>query len=314
MNNEKDELKECIAREFEEIAKEEEESLEKDTSLVVPEGTKEAVLARLKEQMREYQREQAENEAREREEAINNLSEEDRRALELGRKMLKAEVGTADTSEKKVHYRRKPLKIYLALAAVIVCVLAMGITSMGGPERVVRMVRQAVGDREVEKNSTSRKIKTIASEDEEKAYQEIRDAFDTDVVKIFVCLPDMKFDTMNLDESKQVAELYYTCNDKKIVYMINAPYRESSLGIDIEDPVEKEYSKKINGCKMDIVLYKVEKDNESRCVARFKYNNIEYFIMGVMNEQNFEKILKNCRLYFFQNKGDSFLKVMCINI
>ncbi len=55
-------------------------------------------------------------------------------------------------------------------------------------------------------------------------------------------------------------------NDKKIVYMINAPYRESSLGIDIEDPVEKEYSKKINGCKMDIVLYKVEKDNESRCV------------------------------------------------
>ena len=39
MNNEKDELKECIAREFEEIAKEEEESLEKDTSLVVPEGT-----------------------------------------------------------------------------------------------------------------------------------------------------------------------------------------------------------------------------------------------------------------------------------
>ena len=150
MNNEKDELKECIAREFEEIAKEEEESLEKDTSLVVPEGTKEAVLARLKEQMREYQRKQAENEAREREEAINNLSEEDRRALELGRKMLKAEVGTADTSEKKVHYRRKPMKIYLALAAVIVCVLAMGITSMGGPERVVRMVRQAVGDRDVE--------------------------------------------------------------------------------------------------------------------------------------------------------------------
>ena len=164
MNNEKDELKECIAREFEEIAKEEEESLEKDTSLVVPEGTKEAVLARLKEQMREYQREQAENEAREREEAINNLSEEDRKALELGRKMLKAEVGTADTSEKKVHYRRKPLKIYLALAAVIVCVLAMGITSMGGPERVVRMVRQAVGDRDVEQvdsNKTDKQNKII---------------------------------------------------------------------------------------------------------------------------------------------------------
>lgn len=296
MNNEKDELKECIAREFEEIAKEEEESLEKDTSLVVPEGTKEAVLARLKEQMREYQREQAENEAREREEAINNLSEEDRKALELGRKMLKAEVGTADTSEKKVHYRRKPLKIYLALAAVIVCVLAMGITSMGGPERVVRMVRQAVGDRDVEQvdsNKTDKQNKIIEGEAEEGAYQKIRDTFDTDVVKVFVCLPDMKFDTMNLDEKKQVAELYYTYQKRKIVYIVNTGYRESSWGIDIEDSIEKEYSKEINGCNMNIVVYKVENSNQSRCVSKFKYEGVEYFMMGLMEEGDFEKILKN---------------------
>ena len=65
---------------------------------------------------------------------------------------------------------------------------------------------------------------------------------------------------MNLDESKQIAELYYTCNGKRIIYMVNAPYRESSLGIDIEDPVEKEYSKEINGCKINIVLYKVEEE------------------------------------------------------
>nr|WP_288663708.1 DUF4367 domain-containing protein [uncultured Dorea sp.] len=296
MNNEKDELKECIAREFEEIAKEEEESLEKDTSLVVPEGTKEAVLARLKEQMREYHREQAENEAREREEAINNLSEEDRKALELGRKMLKAEVGTADTSEKKVHYRRKPLKIYLALAAVIVCVLAMGITSMGGPERVVRMVRQAVGDRDVEQvdsNKTDKQNKIIEGEAEEEAYQKIRDTFDTDVVKVFVCLPDMKFDTMNLDEKKQVAELYYTYQKRKIVYIVNTGYRESSWGIDIEDSIEKEYSKEINGCNMNIVVYKVENSNQSRCVSKFKYEGVEYFMMGLMEEGDFEKILKN---------------------
>ena len=296
MNNEKDELKECIAREFEEIAKEEEESLEKDTSLVVPEGTKEAVLARLKEQMREYQCEQAENEAREREEAINNLSEEDRRALELGRKMLKAEVGTADTSEKKVHYSRKPLKIYLALAAVIVCVLAMGITSMGGPERVVRMVRQAVGDRDVEQvdsNKTDKQNKIIEGEAEEEAYQKIRDTFDTDVVKVFVCLPDMKFDTMNLDEKKQVAELYYTYQKRKIVYIVNTGYRESSWGIDIEDSIEKEYSKEINGCNMNIVVYKLENSNQSRCVSKFKYEGVEYFMMGLMEEGDFEKILKN---------------------
>lgn len=296
MNNEKDELKECIAREFEEIAKEEEESLEKDTSLVLPEGTKEAVLARLKEQMREYQREQAENEAREREEAINNLSEEDRKALELGRKMLKAEVGTADTSEKKVHYSRKPLKIYLALAAVIVCVLAMGITSMGGPERVVRMVRQAVGDRDVEQvnsNKTDKQNKIIEGEAEEEAYQKIRDTFDTDVVKVFVCLPDMKFNTMNLDESKQVAEMYYSYDGETIGYIINMPYRDSSWGVDFEDSIEKEYSKSVNNCEIKITLYKLKDNEKSGCVAKFKYGSIEYLLTGTMKQQEFEKILKN---------------------
>ena len=57
MNDKKDEFKECIAREFEEIAREEEEFLENDTSLVVPEGTKEAVLARVREQIRAYEME-----------------------------------------------------------------------------------------------------------------------------------------------------------------------------------------------------------------------------------------------------------------
>lgn len=90
MNDKKDEFKECIAREFEEIAREEEEFLENDTSLVVPEGTKDAVLARVREQIRAYEMEQTRKET---EEAINHLSEEDREALELGRKMLKAGIG-----------------------------------------------------------------------------------------------------------------------------------------------------------------------------------------------------------------------------
>lgn len=293
MNDNKDEFKECIAREFEEIAREEEEFLEQDTSLVVPEGTKETVLARVREQLREYQQEQAELEEKEREEAINNLSEEDRKALELGRKMLKAEVGQSKQEEKKVHYRKKPVKIYLALAAVIICVLAMGITSMGGPERIVRMMTQNVGDREVEKSSKSEKIKTINTEDEEKAYQEIKDAFDTDVVKFFICLPGMEFDSMNLDEDKQVAEMYYMYNDKTLAYIISTSYRENSWGIDFEDPIEKEYIRKIGDCKVKITIYKLKDSGRLSCVAKFKYNNIEYLLTGTMSQHDFEKILDN---------------------
>ena len=259
MNDKKDEFKECIAREFEEIAREEEEFLKNDTSLVVPEGTKEAVLARVREQIRAYEMEQARKEAEEREEAINHLSEEDREALELGRKMLKAGIGQNDPEEpsgKKVRRKKKPLKMYLALAAVIVCVMAMGITSMGGPERIVRMMTQDVGDREVEYTVKGEKVKTIENEDEEKAYQKIRDTFNTDIVKVILCLSDMTFDSMNLEKDKQVAEMYYNYEGKTIAYIINAPYRENSLGIDFEDSVEKEYTKKLMAVKLKLQYIK----------------------------------------------------------
>lgn len=296
MNDKKDEFKECIAREFEEIAREEEEFLENDTSLVVPEGTKEAVLARVREQIRAYEMEQTRKETEEREEAINHLSEEDREALELGRKMLKAGIGQKDPeepSEKKVRRKKKPLKMYLALAAVIVCVLAMGITSMGGPERIVRMMTQDVGDREVEYTVKGEKVKTIENEDEEKAYQKIRDTFNTDIVKVILCLSDMTFDSMNLEKDKQVAEMYYNYEGKTIAYIINAPYRENSLGIDFEDSVEKEYTKKINGCEIKITIYKIDGEKIPGCVAKFKYNNIEYLLSGTMKQQDFEKIINN---------------------
>lgn len=296
MNDKKDEFKECIAREFEEIAREEEEFLENDTSLVVPEGTKEAVLARVREQIRAYEMEQTRKET---EEAINHLSEEDREALELGRKMLKAGIGKKDPEEpsgKKVRRKKKPLKMYLALAAVIVCVLAMGITSTGGPERIVRMMTQNVGDREVDQvdsNHTDKENKVIEGEEEEKAYQEIGDVFNTDIVKLSANLKGMKFDSMNLDENNQIAENYYTYNKKTIAYIISAPYRENSWGVDFEDPIEKKYTEKLHNCKVDITVYKIDKNEGFGYAAEFKYNNIDYLLTGTMRQQEFDKLLKS---------------------
>ena len=296
MNDKKDEFKECIAREFEEIAREEEEFLENDTSLVVPEGTKDAVLARVREQIRAYEMEQTRKET---EEAINHLSEEDREALELGRKMLKAGIGKKDPEEpsgKKVRRKKKPLKMYLALAAVIVCVLAMGITSMGGPERIVRMMTQNVGDREVDQvdsNHTDKENKVIEGEEEEKAYQEIGDVFNTDIVKLSANLKGMKFDSMNLDENNQIAENYYTYNKKTIAYIISAPYRENSWGVDFEAPIEKKYTEKLHNCKVDITVYKIDKNEGFGYAAEFKYNNIDYLLTGTMRQQEFDKLLKS---------------------
>lgn len=231
--------------------------------------------------------------AEEADDIISKLSPEDREALELGRKMMKAEIGATANDHKKPRGRKRPLKIYMALAAVIICVLAMGITSIGGPERVVRMVRQAVGDREVEKSSVAKSIKTVENEDEEEAYEKINSMYNTEVVQVSLCLKGMDFDTLKIDEQNQVAEMYYKYKNEKVAYFINLPYSDSSWGIDTEDIIEEKYEKCVKDCNVEIITYKIKSNNNTRCVAKFNYNQKEYFLTGTMERKDFEKILEN---------------------
>jgi len=231
--------------------------------------------------------------AEEADDIISKLSPEDREALELGRKMMKAEIGATANDHKKPRGRKRPLKIYMALAAVIICVLAMGITSIGGPERVVRMVRQAVGDRDVEQVDSSDENKIIEGEKEEKAYQEIKDTFDIEAVKILWKPDKMKFTYMTIDDENQVAELYYKYKKKIMVYFINLSYSDNSWGVDIEDEVLEEYEKQVNGCSIDIKEYKIKDNNVNKYTAKFRYKKVEYFLVATMEKEEFEKILNN---------------------
>ena len=230
--------------------------------------------------------------AEEADDIISKLSPEDREALELGRKMMKAEIGATANDRKKSRGRKRPLKIYMALAAVIICVLAMGITSIGGPERVVRMVRQAVGDRDVEKVNSNEENKTIEGEEEEEAYQKIEDTFDTDIVKIIWKPKNMNFNYLDMDKNNQVAELYYDYKGDIVAYLMNMSYSKNSWGVDGVDKVTKKYEKKINDCSVKIKEYEVT-DNKKKYTANFRYKGVEYFLIATTNINDFEKILNN---------------------
>lgn len=231
--------------------------------------------------------------AEEADDIISKLSPEDREALELGRKMMKAEIGATANDRKKSRGRKRPLKIYMALAAVIICVLAMGITSIGGPERVVRMVRQVVGDRDVEKTSKAKDIKTVENEDEEEAYEKIANELNIKPVKIITGLKGIKFKEMIYDEDSEVAEFIYKYQQKTIAYFINASYLDSSFGINIDDDKLQEYKKKIKNREVIISKYEVEENKDGRYVASFKEKGIEYYIVASMSEKDFEKMLEN---------------------
>ena len=231
--------------------------------------------------------------AEEADDIISKLSPEDREALELGRKMMKAEIGATANDRKKSRGRKRPLKIYMALAAVIICVLAMGITSIGGPERVVRMVRQVVGDRDVEQVDSSEENKMMEAENEEEAYEEIGKELKIKPVKISSGPKGLKFEKMVFDQESQVAELFYNYNKKTMAYFINAAYMDSSFGINVDDKKMGEYEKIIKDHTITIKKYQEKETMESRYTASFSEKGIEYYLIGTMKEEEFEKILNN---------------------
>lgn len=295
MSEKKDEFKEWVVSTFDEEAEQELRRLqEKEDELQVPEGVKEAVFARLQEQLKERNEQSANHPpAEEDDDIISQLSPEDREALELGRKMMKAEIGVDENDNKKPRRRKKPVKIYLALAAVIICVMAMGITSIGGPERVVRMVRQAVGDRDVEQLDSNEDNKIIDGEKEEKAYEKVRKELNIDPVKILSGPRGLKFKKMIFDKDSQVAEFLYKYKKRNVVYFVNASYMESSFGINIDDKIYQRYKKDINGHTILIKEYEVKGKRGYRYAASFKENGIEYYMIATMELEEFEKILNN---------------------
>ena len=271
-------LEEIIREELHKEAEETRRTVEASETEELSRDRKEAIRQNLKEQIDEYKKEKV----------YEQLSPEDREALELGRQIRRER---EEAQEKKG--RKRFGKIALNLAAVLALVSILGITSVGGPARLVEMMKRAVGAREVVQVDSNEENLKIAEEREEEAYQKIKDAFGVDPVRI-VGRPDgLRFSEMEIDNTIQIAEMYYQYKGKTIVYFINASYAETSWGIDVEDEVTDSYQIEKRNIGIELKEYQVANSKEKRYSASYKYGGVEYFLMGTMEKEDMEIIVKN---------------------
>lgn len=271
-------LEEIIREELHKEAEETRRIVEASETEELSRDRKEAIRQNLKEQIDEYKKEKV----------YEQLSPEDREALELGRQIRRER---EEAQEKKG--RKRFGKIALNLAAVLALVSVLGITSVGGPARLVEMMKRAVGEREVVQVDSNEENLKIAEEREEEAYQKIKDAFGVDPVRI-VGRPDgLRFSEMEIDNTIQIAEMYYQYKGKTIVYFINASYAETSWGIDVEDEVTDSYQIEKRNIGIELKEYQVANSKEKRYSASYKYGGVEYFLMGTMEKEDMEIIVKN---------------------
>lgn len=291
MSEKKDQLKEILKDQLNREAKQIEEEVGLNDNEEIPNELKIRMKNALDQKIRERE---MRSEDTKRTDAYVGLSEEDREALRLGREMLKNQ-----SEEKKIYtIRRKKRNIrrIVALAAVLILVMAVGMTSFGGPERMLQFMKSSVGGRKVSQVDSSDKNKVIEEEDEELAYEDAEKEFGIGVVRILGKLDEMQFDKMILDRDLQVAELSYNYKDGKIQFIISAAYGETAWGSDNEDIVIDNYFIKRKETTIEVKKYKMSEKSKDRFAAEFEYKDLHYCITGTINEIEIKKILDN--LYF----------------
>lgn len=293
MSEKRDQLKEILKDQLNREAKQIEEEVGLNDNEEIPNELKIRMKNALNQKIRERE---MRSEDMKRTDAYAKLSEEDREALRIGREMLKNQ-----SEEKKIYtMRRKKRNIrrIVALAAVLILVMAVGMTSFGGPERMLQFVKSSVGDRQVSKVNSSDKNKIIEEEDEEKAYEKIAEEFGIEPVQ-FVWRPvGMQFKKMLLDTDIQLAELEYLYNGENTEFMISASYGEVSMGADNEDEITDHFYKQEKKIQIEVTEYKTPDTGTNRYKAEFKYKNLYYCLTGTMTKEEMENILKN--LYFMK--------------
>lgn len=223
---------------------------------------------------------------------MESLSEEDQEALRLGRELQKRRKEKEE--EKSRAKRRHRWKRITAAAAVLVLVIGIGTTGVGGPKRIVEMVEQAVGDRQVSKvNSSKKSAKTIDNEAEEQAYQEIKDQLGFEPARIIAVDKEMTYEYCEIDKDMQMAQLIYKYGEGNISYSINAAYSEKVVGTDLEDGITDSYIFQEDKLKAEVTEHELDGNNMKEYSAKFEYRGIHYQIIGTMGKDDFEKVLKN---------------------
>ena len=204
-----------------------------------------------------------------------------------------------DKREKKVHYRRKKRYLIFALAAVLVLVCGSVMTGVGSKSYWKVLWDRVVGD----ENLSYVDVENMESQetddfDEINVFKEINQTFGIGAVRMMYMPESMALERYVIDEDQRKALLYYQYNDEIIRYTIYMNDDDSSSGQKELDNLTDEYNLKIDkDVNVHIDEYGISETNMHRYIGEFEYKDVYYQLMGVIEKEEFEKILKNMQFF-----------------
>lgn len=204
-----------------------------------------------------------------------------------------------EAGKKKVKKRKRHWKVYGIVAIVAVLAMMWSMVSIGGTPFFGRVLNDIIGDREMVKVNTEREDgdkNKIDNYDEAKVYEEIKNKFGVDIVRILKKPDDMVLIQSDIDEVLKRVCLIYKNRETLIQYQMEIQSENKSYAYDVEDEKVKKEQIVVDGNTIDIIQYELDAGKEEY-VARFTYEGVFYTINATMSEEEFKEFLKN--LYFF---------------
>ena len=225
------------------------------------------------------------------EEFCEKLSKEDResyfrwRAAEEKKKAKKA--------RKRFHFPRKKRAVFV-VAATMVLVLGIGMTSLGGRPYWLKVADLVLGNENTVKVNTEGEDRLETTKvDEKEAYEQIKEELGIELVQLQYMPAGMEFDRCVIEKELGTAKLLYLYQEQILEYEICYQYSDVARSISTEDNLLQSYKKEKDGVEISIREFQVESIEQSMYSVTFERQDVLYRLRGIINREEMEKIVEN---------------------
>lgn len=201
--------------------------------------------------------------------------------------------------KKAVHRSRKKRRLFLALAAVLILVCGSVITGTGSKSYWKVLWDRVAGDENLSyvdvENMNSQETEDL---DGVQVFNEIRKETGIFPVRLGYMPENLYFTGYELDREQNRAIIFYKYSGQIIRYSMYMNNTDSSHGQTELDEVIDEYQ--INtrdNIRVNIKAYTISNSAENRYVAEFEYMDAQYQLMGIIEKNEFDKIINNLIFY-----------------
>ncbi len=210
-----------------------------------------------------------------------------------------SDIGVSSEKGSKNDHPVRKKRSYLRMGKIagvagvcLMCVFAASMTSEANRSYFIRGLKYLSGDDTrvvVDNDEDNESVNT----DEYEAIEDIKNKIGVEVPEFYYRPKKMKFYDYTVDEPASLARIEYEYADTMILLFIDKQNENTASNVNVINGEEKVVDV-ISNDGIDITIKEIidKGDEQSTYSARWRYENVEYYLMGKFSEEELKNIVK----------------------